>query len=99
LYDVGRSKLLSFLAFKHCNIETLITVDNACVFADKSVNMLNWISTIRLLLLVSAVDGKTFNLAVRDSDQRVLCATSEASQTMPISDLPANSMPAQVKCA
>jgi len=56
---------------------------------------------VQLLLMVKVAYGKTFNLAVRDSDQRVLCAsaTSEASQTMPISDLPANSMPAPVKCA
>jgi len=68
------------------------------------------LAALRLLVLVYMVEiawsasggGKAFRLAVRSSDSSVLCAVSEASQTVSVSDLqiPADlRLPEEVRCA
>jgi len=65
-----------------------------------------WMAIQQVLLLsIKLVDGssgggKAFVMAVSSSDrQTALCAVSEANLTLPISDLPAEQIPAPVKCA
>jgi len=68
------------------------------------------LAAVRLLVLVYVVEvawsagggGKAFRLAMRSSDSSVLCAVSEASQTVSVSDLqiPADlRLPEEVRCA
>ena len=66
-----------------------------------------WLAAVELLVLVNVANvtwslgggGKAFRLAVSSGDGGVLCAVSEINQTLSVSDLPADNLPPQVRCA